>query len=81
MDRASLAPCIREPQSTMADQTEQQTEQQTEPLPGPSGYPVVGNAFAIDGEFPLGSWQRWADEYGEPMRLVPSDRNVTCSPC
>jgi hypothetical protein len=37
----------------------------TTPIPGPPGLPLVGNAFAIDTELPLRTFQNFADEYGK----------------
>lgn len=37
----------------------------TTPIPGPPGLPLVGNAFAIDFELPLRTFQSFAEEYGK----------------
>lgn len=42
-----------------------ETKPETVPIPGPPGLPLVGNAFDIDTEFPLGSMINFANQYGE----------------
>jgi cytochrome P450/NADPH-cytochrome P450 reductase len=37
----------------------------TTPIPGPQGLPLVGNALAIDLEFPLGTFKSFAEQYGK----------------
>ncbi|KAK1775755.1 cytochrome P450 [Copromyces sp. CBS 386.78] len=51
-------------------------ETKTVPIPGPPGLPLVGNAFDIDTEFPLGSMLNFANQYGEIFRLNFPGRNV-----
>ncbi|KAK0714759.1 cytochrome P450 [Lasiosphaeris hirsuta] len=41
----------------------------SEPIPEPPGWPILGNAFEIDLEFPLGTFTKWADQYGEIFRV------------
>ncbi|KAK3338569.1 putative bifunctional P-450:NADPH-P450 reductase [Neurospora tetraspora] len=53
-----------------------ETKPETVPIPGPPGLPLVGNAFDIDTEFPLGSMLNFANEYGEIFRLNFPGRNT-----
>ncbi|KAJ4289342.1 hypothetical protein N0V88_007093 [Collariella sp. IMI 366227] len=48
----------------MADKTTDST-----PIPGPPGYPLVGNALDFNTEFPLQTFQSYAEQYGEIYRL------------
>ncbi|KAK3352503.1 putative bifunctional P-450:NADPH-P450 reductase [Lasiosphaeria hispida] len=41
----------------------------SEPIPEPPGWPILGNAFEIDLEFPLGTFNKWADQYGDLFRV------------
>ncbi|KAK9342387.1 cytochrome P450 [Lipomyces starkeyi] len=41
----------------------------TTPIPEPHGYPIIGNIPVIDPNFPLGSFVRLAEKYGEIYRL------------
>jgi cytochrome P450/NADPH-cytochrome P450 reductase len=36
----------------------------TVPIPSPPGWPLVGNAFDIDFELPLRTFQNFAEQYG-----------------
>ncbi|KAK4142251.1 cytochrome P450 [Dichotomopilus funicola] len=55
-------------------------EVKTTPIPTPPGLPFVGNAFAIDRGFPLGSFQGFAEEYGEIYRLnLPTGSTLVVS--
>ena len=38
-------------------------------IPGPSGYPLVGNALQMDPEKPHETLRKWAKEYGDIMRI------------
>ena len=37
----------------------------TVPIPGPKGYPIVGNITDLDPELPIASLQNLAKQYGE----------------
>jgi hypothetical protein len=53
-----------------ADMAEKTTD--TTPIPGPQGLPLVGNALAIDLEFPLGTFRSFAEQYGKLVHKLMS---------
>jgi len=36
-------------------------------IPEPKGWPILGNILDIDLNFPLGSFNKFADQYGQYM--------------
>jgi cytochrome P450/NADPH-cytochrome P450 reductase len=39
-------------------------------IPEPKGWPILGNILDIDLNFPLGSFNKFADKYGEYLHLI-----------
>nr|POE71415.1 bifunctional cytochrome p450/nadph--p450 reductase [Quercus suber] len=49
----------------------------TTPIPGPKGYPIVGNVTDVDPELPIASLQTLAHQYGEIFSLTVFGRRIT----
>jgi len=47
----------------------------TMPIPGPKGYPIVGNITDLDPELPIASLQNLAKQYGEFSSFLHVDRH------
>ena len=50
------------------DDTQNETQaqaQEIKPIPEPAGLPLIGNLTSFDRSFPLGSFTRLADQFGE----------------
>ena len=47
-------------------------------IPGPKGWPFLGNALDIDLEFPLGSFTKFADDFGWSSRQLAVPLDVQC---
>ncbi|KAK0645376.1 putative bifunctional P-450:NADPH-P450 reductase [Cercophora newfieldiana] len=45
-------------------------------VPEPKGWPIIGNILDIDLSFPLGSFEKWADEYPDLFRVRFPGRNM-----
>lgn len=42
------------------------------PLPGPPGYPLVGNVFDLPHQAPWKTYKRWSEEYGRLLSTLVS---------